>query len=297
MLKINSLEERFAQRPDYRQLDSYGRVMQKIGWKIIKLKGANLFIRSIGPVAFAKLQRPQNVDLAELVKIQKQHRILGLQLEPGLKMDLSELYAYGFKPTKSHYAYTKSVIFALDGTLAQIMSTFSKTTSYQMRRALKQNVDYEYIPFSNLTATDKAEILKLHQDWSTEKKVMGYDDNFLNAVWEEMSQGTMILARVGGVLHGALFFIAHHHVGMYFYQFTSKRARAGLYIPSGLAFHAIKLAKQVDCDIFDLCSAHDERYPKENLKWRGFTRHKEGYHPTPIYYPQSYARNLISLIG
>lgn len=291
-----NLIERFEIRPDYHQLSSYGLVMKEIGWDVIHLQGCQLFIKKIGPVAFAKLQRPSKVNFVELIERQRQHRILHLHLEPGLKMSLDQLERYGFKTTRTHYAYTKTLIVDLSHQEKEILASFSKTTAYQMRRSRKMGVEYEAIPFRKLTNEGKQEILNLHAQWSREKKIAGYDDAFLKALWKHMREGTMILARVDGQLHGALFLLIHHKLAMYFYQFTSREAREGLYIPSGMAYEAILLAKKQGCDLFDLCSAYDERYSKENLKWKGFSTHKERFHPTAIYYPVAYARDWLPFL-
>ncbi len=293
--KISKLVLKFKARPDYHQLISYGKVMETIGWKVVPLTGANLFVKPIGPLSFAKLQRFSQVKIRELLAAQTKYRIVRLHLEPGLNASLAGLQSAGFLPTNTHYAYTKTLIVDLSGSEAEILSSFSKTASYQMRRSLKTKVTYEVIPFAQLDEGLKQEILDLHRQWSREKRIAGYDDPFMRAMWQHMQgEGSMILARLDGQLHGALFFLTHHKVGLYFYQFTSWQARGGLYIPSGLAYQAIKLAKTKKCDIFDLCSAFDERYPKENLSWKGFTTHKEHFHPTSIYYPPAYARTSLS---
>lgn len=287
-----TIEQRFARVPDYHQLPSYGKVMQAIGWEVVPLKGCQLFVKRLGPVAFAKLQRPARVDLKELIAVQKQYRIVRLYLEPGLSLPLEGITDVGFRPTLTHYAYTKTLIVDLTGSEQRVLASFSKTTSYQMRRSLKLGVEYQAVAFAKLSMEEKEEILALHARWSREKKIAGYDDAFMKAFWQYMKEGTMILARVQGQLHGALFLLIHHRLGMYFYQFTSPEARSGLFIPSGLAYQAIKLSRERRCTLFDLCSAYDERYPKENVSWQGFSQHKARFHPTPIYYPGGFQRTI-----
>lgn len=282
----------FARRPDYHQLPSYAKVMQEIGWKVVTLKSGNLFVKQLGPVAFAKLQRANAVDFKELSLVQRRLHMLVLYLEPGLSADLGALNGAGFKSTNTHYAYTKTLIVDLTPELTEVLASFSKTTAYQMRRSLKVGVEYQIVPFQTLSPTQKQATLDLHRAWSSEKHVAGYEDNLLEAIWKHMSEGVMIFARKNGQLHGALFLLMHHKVGMYFYQFSSKQGRHELYVPSGLAYQSIRLAKERGCDIFDLCSAYDERY-KENAKWKGFSKYKERFHPTPVYYPQAYRRLIL----
>ncbi len=291
------LVKRFSSIPDYHQLASYARVMEEIGWNAVKVRGGYLFVKPLGPIAFAKFQRPAKIDAEELVRVQKRLRIVRFLLEPGLQTDTRVLNQVGFRVTNAHYAYTKTLLVDLSGSMGQILASLSKTTSYQMRRSLKMGVAYKFIPYAQLSEAQKTEILSLHARWSKEKKVSGYDDTFLRAMWRHMKEGTMILAYEKGILHGALFLLMHHKLGMYFYQFTSEVARKKLYVPSGLAYQAIKLSKEQGCNLFDLCSAYDERYPKENLKWKGFSAHKDRFHPTPVYFPQSYVKHYLPFLG
>lgn len=295
-----SLAEDFASRVDYHQLPSYARVMEHIGWDIVPLSSSYLFVRRVGPIAFAKFQHPEVINGKALISLQRKLHIVEIFIEPSLifgTIAQKNLEEAGFKKTGNHHAYTKTLICNIRGSESEVLSSFSKTTSYQMRHSQKMGVQYLVVPFGTLTQEQKREIFALHAGWSKEKKVAGYADSFLEAMWQEMQQeGRMILAYHKKKLEGALFLLTHHRVGMYFYQFSSRQARHALYIPSGMAFVAIQEAKRLGCDIFDLCSAYDERYPEENVAWKGFSTHKEHFHPTPIYYPPAFVKTNIPFL-
>lgn len=298
------LAREFASRPDYHQLPSYARVMESIHWDVTPLSGAYVFSKRLGPISFAKLQRPANIDIPELLKLQKRLHAVQLFIEPGLHSSVNGtvvsdqerielLQAVGFKKTNDHHAYTKTLVCSIAGKERDVLLSFSQTARYHIRKSATMGVEYRTIPFSELTNEVKGDIVRLHKDWSKEKKVMGYTDSFLYAMWEEMThEGTMVLAYKEQVMVGAMFVYTHHRVGMYFYQFSSYEARRHLHVPSGLAFHGIQIARARGCDLFDLCSAYDERYGKEHIQWKGFSEHKEQYHPTPIYYPDAFVRQL-----
>lgn len=294
----------FSDRTDYHQLPSYARVMESIHWDVIPVSGAYLFVKRLGPVSFGKLQRPANIDIPAIKKLQRKLHMAQLFIEPALDSHINGkqvddkkrqklLLGAGFKHTSDHHAYTKTYVCSLEGSEQEVLCSFSQTARYHIRKSLQTNVVYACIPYGELDEQVKREIITLHNSWSKEKKVMGYTDEFLYSMWKEMTQeGTMVLARLDGVLIGAMFFLTHHRVGMYFYQFSSKDARGSLHVPSGLAYQAIKVARAKGCTLFDLCSAYDERYGKEHLAWKGFTEHKEQYHPTPIYYPGAFVRQF-----
>ena len=278
--------------------------MERIHWDVIPISGSYVFVKRLGPLSFAKLQRPENIDIKGFLALQKRLHTAQFFLEPSLSSRVNGkivsdatrdklLMEAGFRQTHDHHAYTKTLVCDISGSEAQILKSFSKTLSYKMRRSLRMDVVYDVVPFVLLTRSDKQHIQDLHASWSKEKKVCGYTDAFLHAMWEEMTkEGTMILARYKDELVGALFLYAHHRVGMYFYQFSSRMGRDKLFVPSGLAYHAIIEARRRGCDVFDLCSAYDERYPNDHRPWLGFTRHKLEFHPTPIYYPPAFVRQF-----
>ena len=60
------------------------------------------------------------------------------------------------------------------------------------------------------------------------------------------------------------------------------------YAPSLLAWEALKLAKKKKCDFFDFEGVYDERFPKINRSWLGFTRFKQGFGGKEIYFHNPY---------
>src|SRR5258706_13346741 len=110
------LLELFSNNVDYHQTTAYADVMSRIGWDVIPVGGSFLFVRRAGPVSFAKFQRPNVINLKELVALQKRLHIVQLYLEPGLATDTKELASYGFVPTSTHHAYTKTFVCDISGT-------------------------------------------------------------------------------------------------------------------------------------------------------------------------------------
>jgi hypothetical protein len=269
--------------------------MEQIGWDVIPVAGEYLFSRRIGPIALAKFQRPQQIHWETVEQMQHKLAIWQLTIEPALSFSFSpKLDWRGWHESNAHYTYTKTAVVDTSGSEQNILGSFSETLRYQMRRSERAGLTYRVIPFGELTAGQKDDILALHQDWHQEKKVMGYPDAFLQSIWKEMvKEGAMVLGYKGRELHAALFWLHHHHVGMYFYQFTSREGRGRFYAPSGLALGAIRLNLAHACDVLDLCSVYDTRYGAENLKWQGFSEHKSRFHPTYIEYPKALSRTLI----
>ena len=58
-----------------------------------------------------------------------------------------------------------------------------------------------------------------------------------------------------------------------------------LFAPTLLVWEAITLAKKRGSRLFDFVGVWDERLPNENNNWKGFTKFKEGFGGTELYYP------------
>jgi lipid II:glycine glycyltransferase (peptidoglycan interpeptide bridge formation enzyme) len=306
--------DRFYRREDFHQSLSYAKVMEGIGWYTIPMGGAQIFVRQLGPVSLAKIQRPKCLDLKELGRIRKKLHIAHLIIEPPLKGELidvngrkhsfsfltpqdsllveAKLYEAGYKITKDHFAHSKTALIDLANSLDTILAKFPSKTRYNIKISQRIICQYEVTRFADISDVELQEFFDLHTAWSKEKKVMGYTNAFLKVMARSFPQnGWLISARVDGKLAGAMMVIIHDRIGYYFYTCSSIDGR-NLHIPTGLTYQAIKLSKEYGADIFDFCSVYDERYPKEHPRWKGFTTFKERFIPTPIYYPPSFDRWL-----
>lgn len=282
-----NLIERFANHQDYHQSPAYAAAMRTIGWESHQCGEANVFLRRLGPVSFAKLQRGRGIDWKKLAALRRQYHALQFFIDPALAEGESPPLSAGFKVTRDHHAHTKTLIVDLAGSERQILSSFSQSARRQISQGQKSSVIYRAVPFAQLTNTEISEALELHALWSKEKKVYGYPDSFLKSTLAAFSQsGTLLTARENGKLIGVIYHLEYDQVGLYFYAYTSPRGRQ-LHVPYVLAWESIKLAKTHGCDVYDFCSCYDERYPKDNPRWQGFTEFKQRFHPTPIYYPEA----------
>lgn len=309
MLGMSNLESdlvtRFQARSDYHQSFSYGRVMERTGWTVLSIGEMSIFVKQIGPVCFAKLQRPcvLSVDMLRLLK--RRLSILRLYIEPGLQVEYNDagrkvllsfdpkdqsgyrkqLSKFGLHETNVHHAHSKTAILSLEG---DFCSRFPSKTRYNVRLSQRAGVTYTNTPFSKLTSSDTQQLLLLQHLWSKRKNVLGYPDDFLIHILNFFSsKGQLVRAYVEEELVGSIFVLFNDRVGIYFNACVRGDMKEKQ-IPTGLAYTAMETAKESGCDIFDFCSVYDERYPKDNPKWKGFTTFKQRFNPTPIDYPPSF---------
>ena len=84
---------------------------------------------------------------------------------------------------------------------------------------------------------------------------------------------------IGGVL------LLHWQNVTYYWIAGATKHGKKLYAPTLLAWEAIKAAQRKKSALFDFVGVWDERIPKQNTEWKGFTKFKEGFGGTELYYP------------
>lgn len=309
------LLDRFCQREDLHQSFGYKRLMEKIGWSSLFVSGSYLSARQLGPVSLAKIQRPTVIDLPKLNQLRKRLLLAHLIVEPGAAITLvplkgkklplnllresdlerctQELKKAGLKVSNEHYAHSKTMILDVQAPMDEFLKTLPQKVRYNIKLALKAEVDYTTTAFKDLKEKDLEVFFSLHARWSKERKILGFSKHFLTTIFEVFSgNGYLIRATVNNELLGAMIVLIHQGVGYYYYTCTI--APGFKYqIPSGLTYHAINISKIRGCDIFDFCSVYDERYPQVTPRWKGFSEFKSRFNPVSVYYPPTFSRWIL----
>src|SRR3990170_942828 len=68
---------------DLRQSEEYGKYMEKIGWRVVRIGNINVFVRKLGPAAIVKIQRVNwPLPWEEIDELLKRERAFMCKLEP-----------------------------------------------------------------------------------------------------------------------------------------------------------------------------------------------------------------------
>jgi lipid II:glycine glycyltransferase (peptidoglycan interpeptide bridge formation enzyme) len=262
-------------------------LMENLGWLVLTHQDSQLFIRRLGPICIAKIQRPKSIDLAWLNAMRKKYRILTLYIEPGLTARLDKPLGISVEP----FAHSATSLIDLDKSSKRILAGLSQKTRYNIVHSLKkQQLTIRSTLLNRLSDQQIADLFALRTSWSLSKHVVGYSETLLKAVMEGY-QGHAVLhtAYEGNECVGALLVLEHDHVATYYAAFATSSGYSH-FAPTLLTWQAMQTAKKRGCDIFDFGGIYDERYPRMYKKWRGFTKFKEGFHPTVITYPATYLK-------
>lgn len=260
--------------------------IQALGWKIEKLGSFTLFIKSFPFMgALAKLQRTTTLPPIEgIIPLLKKYHIKLLVIEPDSCITTKALSDYSKKLqpyvriSTARYLSTKTIHIDLNLSHDAIFQQFSEAKRRAVRRATSLGVTIE-------ETTDIQALIKLKA--KTAGFLGGITTYGIKELWPYFSpkHATILLAQnsskqiIGGVL-----LLYWDHCAYYWIAGATKEGKK-IFAPTLLVWESLRIAKNHGCTRFDFVGVWDERLPKENLAWKGFTKFKEGFGGKELYYP------------
>ncbi len=251
---------------DIRQVAAYGAYMKRIGWRVEKTQGFQIFIRHLPLLGnFIKIQRPPlNISPSKIEDLAKKYQAFAVQIsyDPGetLHLDLT--------PPLDH-----------------ILKQMKKDARYGIRKAKRNKI----------VVKQSADIESFIKIWHENALRRGFFIPFgreIKSIYEAFEQKAYLLLSFCSddlnhqekPLAGALILI-HNKIASYFHAASTQEGRK-LSAPYLVIFEAIKLAKKKGCQIFDFEGIYDERSPRKS--WRGFTHFKKSFGGKEVEYPRSF---------
>ena len=281
---------------DIRQSPEYAKYIEFIGWQVEKINKGNVFIKKI-PL-FGSLIKIQRIDspisFAEIEKLAKKHRAFQVIIEPSFAPQTP----HDYRPLKSPFIPTKTLILDLRQTEEKIFASFSKNKRRDIRIAeknhlvIKEGSPQDFVRLKKKTLWKKR-ILPL----GTEREVLplvkafGGKSKILVVYPSEARQFGG--AKEGLPLAGTL--LLFHNKTAYYWQAAATNTGKKFMAPTLLLWEAIKLAKKKGCEVFDFEGVYDERFPK-NKSWLGFTHFKKGFGGKEVFYPEPSVKNRLPFL-
>ena len=281
----------FEVREDLRQSEEYGKYIERIGGKAIKIQDpgeANasrsrskiqIFIRKLGPVSIAKIQR---VDLPlpweKLDQVLKKYRIFMCKLEPNKDkgLPIQELRSKGFKQDSWPMLGTKTIRLSISPNIDSIISGFKKDARYCVRNAQNSVINIQLNDFEGFYEMWR-KANKIKGLWTPPKK----DFYSLIESWREKCFCVLINNLAGCVI------LVHKKTAFYYYSGSlpdGKRAN----LPYLVIWEAIKEAKKRRALVWDFEGIYDPRWP--NNSWKGFSHFKKSFGGEEVEYCGSFTR-------
>jgi len=279
---------------DIRQSIHFANYLKRLGWAVERVGEVNYFIRKFPLVgSILKVQRPEEINYDIINRLCRKYRTFQVILEPSLASGFgtfshNQLYAHGFKLSKSPYLPSKTLQIDLTQTQKEIFGHFKKDARYAIKRGGAMNIKSYSTP---------DEIKKWREAWKNSVKFYRYvptTDQLINLRKSFPGNYSLFLAShnmSGRIIGGVLFTISSHersnYISYYWYAFTNKEGRASLSQYS-LLYQGILWAKTQGCKIFDFEGVYDPRFP--NKSWLGFSHFKKSFGGYEVIYPGCYAK-------
>lgn len=272
---------------ELQQSPPYAEYIKKLGWTIEQIENTTIFIKHI-PLAgaFAKIQRIETLPpVASVLELFKKHHIRRAVLEAGSHIHEKDFQEW-CDQMKTHttvitspYIPTKTILVDLTPPEETIFQQFSEAKRRAVRRAQK----------NELLVRESSNIQELIAIKNRSAGFLGFiTTHGVKQLWEVFSpldKATCVLAYTNKQqLIGGILLIFWEDIAYYWIAGANKVGKK-LFAPTILAWEAMKIAKKRGAKQFDFVGVWDERFPKENKEWLGFTKFKEGFGGTTLYYP------------
>lgn len=267
-----------------RQTELYADFMRRINWRAEKVDGVYAYIKKIPLIpAVIKIQRPPKLPPEQkLRQLMQKYKTKSIFVEPSPHFPQYDFKYLNSKLMNDPYIHTKTISIDLKATKDTIFNRFTEAKRRAVRRAQKLGVTVEI--------NDEVEqfiILK--------NKTTGFFLGFLTTrevtrpLWHTFApqHAKVVLGKLNGQVVAGILLLYFNKTAYYWMAAATKKGKKH-FAPTFLVWEAIKYAKQQGCTLFDFEGVYDERFPKRARDWRGFSKFKEGFGGTSIYYPQPF---------
>lgn len=266
---------------DLRQSLEYAQYLKSLGWQIEKLGKEQVFIRKIPLLGtLIKIQRIKSpIPFSEIKKLVKKYHAFQVIIEPALSTQTSLISALppGYKPLKSPFIPTKTLIKDIKGPEQEIFDSFSKNKRRDIRIAEKNGLLIRQGSSEDFFQLKKQYLLKKFiLPIGTRKEIKLTCDAF-----KEKAE-ILVAEQERKIVGGALLLFCDKTA--YYWQAAASDKGKKLLAPTLIVWEAIKLAQKRGCVNFDFEGVYDERFP-ENKSWLGFTHFKEGFRGKEVEFP------------
>lgn len=274
---------------EIQQSKPYANFIRSLGWQVVIHNKQYYFLKRFPFIgALLKVQRVTTLpNMSAFTRILTQERITRLVIEPDMRIHTDDLNRWITKLPKhisvsrDPYLPTKTIRINLIPSEETIFRNFSEAKRRAVRRAQKNNIRID--PTLNIPG--------LIQIKNASAGFLGFiTTHGLDKIWMQFAPSmadTLLAYSPDNQIIGGILLLYWKKLAYYWVAGATKKGKH-LVAPTLLVWEAIKQSKAQGCTSFDFVGVWDERDPKHNHEWKGFTKFKEGFGGSQLYYPVSY---------
>lgn len=283
---------------EIQQSSHYASFIRSLGWVVEKIEGSYIYIKPFPVIGgLAKIQRVTTLPAIQtLIPILKHYRVRTLAIEPDSCITQKDFNAWCqhvsqyIRLNRDPFLPTKTIRVDLTASEQDIFRRLTEAKRRAVRRAEKNRIC--------VINTDNIQTFIQLKNRSA--GLLGFiTTTGVIKLWNALPhiQRTVLLAReqcdsfsfspigknekniVGGIL--LLFW---NRIAYYWVAGATREGKK-LFAPTLLVWEAIRESRKRGCRSLDFVGVWDERRPKLNHEWLGFTKFKEGFGGESLYYP------------
>ena len=263
---------------DLRQTEYYSKYIKKLGWKVDKYGGVNIYSKRLLLWNFVKIQRPEDFKADKLNNyLTSNYRYSTIYVEAKNNKQYNSLLKFKFKSYNSPFLPTKTIWIDLKDGQSQLLKKMHQKTRYNIKVAERNNLKIVY-------SKDIERFSDFWQNCAKERGMFLNQKREISELYNAFNKSAKIYVALDGKsdwLAGILS-VYTKDVSYYMYAASTKKGKK-LYAPTLLIWEVLKSEKNDGKSLFDFEGIYDERFPLKT--WRGFTRFKKGFGGTEKEYP------------
>ncbi len=275
---------------EIRQSGEYANYIKSLGWQVDKLGKWHVFIKKFPLIgSLIKIQRTAwPLPFPEIEALAQKCRAFQIIIEPANSRESAAGGEQSFRPLKSPFIPTKTLVKDLRLSEQAILDSFSKNKRRDIRIAQRNNfLVKEGTPEDFLELKKQYLLKKFILPIGTRREIKNLQEAF-------GPKAKILVAELKGkVAAGTL--LLFYDKAAYYWQAAATDQGKKLLAPTLLVWEAMKLSKKMGCTKFDFEGIFDERFP-ENKSWLGFTHFKEGFRGEEVLYPSPLVLNRLPFL-
>jgi len=276
---------------EIQQSSTYAGYIRSLGWVVEKVDGVFIYIKPFPIIGgLAKIQRAITFPSPDaLISVLRTHGVRNLAVEPDASVEQTEFESWirairaSVKVNTDYFLPTKTLRVDLTPSEEVIFKTLSEAKRRAVRRAEKNHVG-----------------VHVSDDIDTFIRLKNRSAGFLGFIttagvrklWSALPKKNkcVLLADLGGTYVAGILLIFWNNVAYYWIAGATRQGKK-LFAPTYLVWEALRESKRRNMKYLDFVGVWDERIPEKNHEWKGFTKFKEGFGGTSLYYPLTILRD------
>ncbi len=271
---------------ELQQSPLYQAYIKALHWNVVVVDDAAVFYRRIPFIGtLAKLQRPERLPYLPILIMQlKKLNVSQISVEPKENVSQEEFDRFlstlskFFHIIKSPFIPTKTLMIDLTAPVNVIFSKLSSAKRRAVRRAEKNAIQI-------IESHDIRDLIAIKSKGAG--MFGGITTHGIDRLWKLFypDHATILLAKThtNRVVAGVLL-LFWNKTALYWIAGATYQGKK-LFAPTLLVWHALNVGKKRKCTAFDFIGVWDERSPHQYSEWKGFTKFKEGFGGTTVFYP------------